>query len=122
MPYCTNCGGEVTDKMLFCYECGSDLIITKDDLENNKLHGNATDAGVSKQEDTPSRGIRKGKLYKQWVKYAGLPVEKISSMRTSRGKPVRRKNNAQHPHLLYMLLGVVILLCIGLALLLVRTW
>ena len=122
MPYCTKCGGEVMEQMLFCYECGSELIAPKDDSEANKLPDNATDAEVSKQEATPGRGIRKGKLYKQWVKYAGLPVQKIPSIKASGDTLLRRKNNTQSPHLLYMLLGVAILICIGLVILLVKIW
>ena len=88
--------------------------------ENNKSDGYATDADVNKRENIVSRRIRKSKLYEQWVKYAGLPVEEISPTMITRDMPVKGKT--RHPYLLYMLLVIGVLLCIGLAILLIKIW
>jgi len=88
--------------------------------ENNKPDGYATDSDVNKRENIASRGIRKSKLYEQWVKYAGLPVEETSSTMITRDMPVKGK--ARHPYPLYMLLVIGVLLCIGLAILLTKIW
>lgn len=122
MPYCTNCGSETTDKMLFCHKCGSELIIPKADAKSSKPLSSATDAEVNKQEDTPGREIKKGRLYKQWVKHAGLPAEETPSIKVPRDMPVRRENNARNSLLFYITLGVAILVGTGLVLLLAKIW
>ena len=122
MPYCTKCGSKVTDEMLYCPECGIKLIIPTAGSKNNKSPDYATDAEVNKREDIARGGIRKSKLYKQWVKYAGLSAEEVPSMRVSRYMPVREEKRARHPHLFYILLGVGILVCIGLIILLAKIW
>lgn len=120
MPYCTNCGSEITDKMLFCHKCGSKLATPKADAKSGKPYDSTTDADVNKQEDIPSREVRKGKLYKQWVKFADLPTEETPSTRVPGDMPARRRNNARHSLLFYITLGVAILVGTGLVLLFVK--
>lgn len=120
MAYCTSCGSEVTNEMFFCPKCGCKLMVPTATSENNKSDDYATDSGVNKRENIVSRRIKKSKLYEQWVKHAGLPVEEISSTIITRDMPVKGK--ARHPYLLYMLLVIGVLLCIGLAILLTKIW
>ena len=122
MPYCTNCGNEVTPEMLYCQECGGKLIPTQVEQEDNEPLDYATDAEVSKQEARPAPRIRRGKLYKQWVQHANLPNEETSSIRSPSDIPAREGSKAQHPYLMYTLLGVATLLCIGLVFLLIKSW
>jgi len=128
MPYCTNCGSKVTVEMLFCSQCGSKLIIPAADTTSNKAYEDTTGTKVDNQEVMPSREttlsrvIRRGKLYKQWVKYAGLPAEEIPSVKTPRAMPVREESNARPSRLMYILFAVGVLLCVGLAIFLVRIW
>ena len=122
MPYCTNCGSEVKADMLFCHNCGSKLTIPKDSLKNNIPHANTTDTEVDKRKDISNRGIKRSKLYKQWVKYANLPSEEAPSMKPPRDVPVRGESGERHPYLFYVLIGVGILICIALAILLMKFW
>lgn len=122
MPYCTNCGSEITDKMLFCHKCGSKLIIPKSDAESSKPLSSATDAEAIKREDTPGREIKKGRLYKQWVKHAGLPAEETPSIKVPGDMPVRREKKIRYSPLFYVTLGVAILVGTGLVLLLTDIW
>ncbi len=122
MPYCTNCGSGITDKMLFCHKCGSELIIPKADAKSSKPYDTTTDAEAIKREDTPSREIKKGRLYKQWVKHAGLPAKETPSIKVPGDMPVRRESNARRSPLFYITLGVAILVGTGLVLLLTDIW
>jgi len=41
MPYCPNCGNEVTDEMLFCPQCGNKLATSRagfTDTTETKIH------------------------------------------------------------------------------------
>ena len=115
MPYCTDCGREVTSKMLFCSQCGSKLIISEGSPKDDKAYDYTIEAEDKKLEDAAGRGIRKSKLYKQWEEYASLPTEEIPPVKTPRGMPARGGGRKPFPNILYILLGaIVIILCIGL--------
>ncbi len=115
MPYCTDCGREVTGKMLFCSQCGSKLIISEGGPKDDKTYDYTIEAESKKPEDTAGRGIRKSKLYKQWVEYASLPTEEIPPLKTPRGMPARGEGRKPYPNILYILLGaIIIILGIGL--------
>lgn len=124
MPYCPNCGNEVTDEMLFCPRCGNKLMTPKagfTDTTDTKPHDYTTETKAKKPEAIPSHGIRKGQLYKQWVKYSSLPDEEIPSKKAPRDMPVRREGNKLSPSLLYLLLAVtLIILCAALVLLIIK--
>jgi len=115
MPYCTNCGSEVTDEMHFCPQCGSKLIIPKAGFKHGKIRDYTVEAEEKKPENILDRRVRKGKLYKQWVAYSDLPTDEIRSTKTSRDIPVTGQRIRRSPTLLYILLGVcIVTLCIGL--------
>ena len=115
MSYCTNCGGEVKPEMLYCPKCGRRLITPTPSAKDDKPSDSATEQKVNKQEATAGSEIRKSKIYKEWVKYAGLSADEVPQKREARG--------AKHTNLLfYILVGVGISVCIGLLILLVRSW
>lgn len=119
MPYCTNCGSEATDEMHFCPQCGSKLIIPKAGFKQDEMRGYTVEAEEKEPENILDRRIRKGKLYKQWVAYSGLPADEIRSTKTSRDIPVTGERNRQGLALMYILLGVCIgILCMALVFLL----
>jgi len=121
MPYCTSCGGEVTDVMLFCPQCGSKLIIPKAGFKRDKIRDYTVEA-EEKEEPEPIVGskTRRGKLYKQWVAYSGLPSDEIPSTKTSRGIAVTGQRSRRSLTLLYMLLGFFVgILLMALVLLLI---
>lgn len=109
MPYCTTCGSEVIEEMLFCHQCGRKLRIPKGGLEANKTHD--LTAQVEEPADTASPRIKRGKLYKQWITHADLPVDEASSTRTSRNIPLSGAGNRQNQTIMHVLLGI----CIGIA-------
>ena len=124
MPYCSNCGNKVTDEMLFCPQCGNKLMTPQagfTDTTDTKLYDYTIETKAKKPEPVPGRGIRKGQLYKQWVKYASLPDEEIPSKKAPRDMPAREGKSKPSLSLLYILLGVTILiLCVGLVLLIMK--
>ena len=122
MPYCTHCGTQVADEMVFCPKCGHRLITPAASTQNGKSSGYAAGAEAGKQEAIPSHGVRKSKLYKEWVKYAGLPTEEIPSAKAPRDVPLRVEPRAGRSSRFYILLGVGIALCAALIILLVKTW
>ena len=128
MSYCTSCGSKVTVEMLFCHNCGSKLAIPTVASERPEPQETTPDTAVNNreaipdQEPVPSRDIKRNKLYKQWVRYAGLPTEKILPKMSLRERPVRRESSGQHPRLFYVLLIAGILVCVGLGILLAKIW
>lgn len=109
MPYCTSCGSEATDEMLFCPQCGSKLIIPKGGFKRDKIRDSTVEAEEKAEpENIPDRAIKRGKLYKQWVAYSGLPAGEIQSTKTSRRTAVAGQRSSRSPALLYMLLGFFI--------------
>ena len=108
MPYCTSCGSEVTDEMLFCPQCGTKLIIPKAGFKRDKIRDYTVEAEEAEPANIPDRGIKRGKLYKQWVAYSGLPAGETRSTKTSRRIAVTGQRTRRSPALLYMLLGVFI--------------
>ena len=106
MPYCTTCGIEVTEEMLFCPQCGRKVISPKAGFKDDKIR--AYPAQIEEPADTPSPRIKR-KLYKQWVAHAGLPADSIPPTRTSRGLPVGGEGNRRSLASVQVLLGI----CIG---------
>ena len=107
MPYCTSCGSEATDEMLFCPQCGSKLIIPKGGFKRDKIRDSTVEAEEKAEpENIPDRAIKRGKLYKQWVAYSGLPAGAIQSTKTSRGVAGTGQRSRRSLTLLYILLGV----------------
>ena len=121
MPYCPNCGNKVINDMLFCPQCGNKLTVLKAGLKDDKTYDYDIEAEAKKPETVPI-GIKKGKLYKQWIKYAGLTAEEIPSTKTLRETPVRGERNKQYATVLYILLGVIILMLCALVFLLMNPW
>lgn len=118
MSYCPNCGTQVTPEMLYCPKCGRRLTVSAAGAKEDKSPVSATPAlnqEVSKQETTAGNEIRKGKLFKEWVKYSGLSIPE--------GPPQKEARVAKRKSLLfYILIGVGIAACIGLIILLVKIW
>ncbi|MFC1907865.1 zinc-ribbon domain-containing protein [Chloroflexota bacterium] len=126
MPYCPNCGNEVIDEMRFCSQCGNKLATSKADFTDttdNKIYDYTTETKDEKPEPIPSHGIKKSKLYKQWVEYAALPDEEIPSKKAShRDTPVKLEKNKSSFNSLYLLLGItIVILCVGLVLLIMKS-
>ena len=122
MPYCTKCGCEVSSKMLFCPECGTKLTISKTGTEDNKTYEHGTEAEDKKAAAVPAPP-KKGKLYKQWIEYAGLPAEEVPSAPSKKEKPEEEEENNQKIYILYILLGlIIIILGTGLAFLFMEYW
>ncbi len=118
MSYCANCGTLVTQEMPYCPKCGRKLTlyapVSKED-KSAVLANPTMSQEVSKQE-TPARNeIRKGKLFKEWVKYSGLSIPEGPSQKE--GSATKGKSR-----LFYILIGVGIAACIGLIILLVKIW
>lgn len=109
MPYCTDCGREVTEEMLFCPQCGRKLGIPRAGFKDVETREYAAEAELKEPKNTSSRKIRKGRLYQQWVAYAGLPPEATRATKASRDIPVRGKRKERSFALMLILLGV----CIG---------
>ena len=124
MPYCPNCGNEVTDEMLFCPQCGNKLATSRagfTDTTETKIHDYTIETKAEKPEAIPSHEIKKSKLYKQWVQHAGLPDERIPSRKARRDVPMREEGGKPSPGVLYLLVGVtVVILCIVLILLFMK--
>ncbi len=115
MPYCTSCGTEITDEMLFCPQCGNKLIVPKAGFNREKIRDSTVEVEEGEPENVPERRMRRGKLYKQWVTYSGLPSDEIRSTKTSRDMPVTRERTRRSFDLMSILLGVVIgILCMTL--------
>ena len=73
MPYCTTCGSEVIEEMLFCHQCGRKLRIPQGGLKVNNIHDPT--AQVEAPANISSPRIRRDKLYKQWIAHADLPAD-----------------------------------------------
>ena len=108
--------------MLFCPKCGTKLTTPETGVEENKPFIPATTVEADKQEAISSRRTKRNRLYRQWVKYAGLPEEKIPSIKTPKDMLTRGTHNVQQSYLIYILLGIGIVICIVLAILLVKFW
>lgn len=126
MPYCPNCGNKVIDEMLFCPQCGNKLVTPKagfTDITDTKIYDYTIETKAEKPEPISSHRTKKSKLYKQWTEYADLPDEEIPSKKTPRrGMPVREEKNKSSSRVLYLLLGITILiLCVGLVLLIMKS-
>jgi len=114
MPYCSNCGSKVTNEMLFCPQCGNRQAAARVGVSEAQGHDSGAEVETKQLQAAPSPGIRKGKLYKQWVEHAGLPPEEVQSRRKRRDIPFREETNRPYPLVLYVLLGAIILiLCAG---------
>lgn len=114
MPYCTKCGSEVTPEMLYCLKCGQRLTIPAAGARDDRSSVSAPAPKVNGQETAAKRAVRKGKLFREWVKYASLSTEAPSQKEApsaKRASPV-----------FYILIGVGIAVCIGLIILLARIW
>ena len=107
MPYCTTCGSEVSEEMRFCHQCGRERRIPKAGFKVDEASD--LDDQVEKPADTATGKIRKGKLYKQWITHAGLPVDGVAQRRTSRNTPKSVEGNSRSFAVLHVLLGV----CVG---------
>ena len=107
MPYCTSCGSEATDEMLFCPQCGSKLIIPKGGFKRDKIRDYTVEAEEKEEpENIPEPRIKRGKLYKQWIAYSGLPAGGSRSTKTSRRIAVTGRRDTRSLTLLYVLLGL----------------
>ena len=122
MPYCTNCGNEVTTNMPFCHACGSKLIIPTAERESIEPQDYTADEEIIKEEDKPQPRARKGKLYEQWVNYSGLPNNSAPSVRSPGDMTAMEGGKTPRPYIMYTLLGVAIAVCIGLIFLLTEVW
>jgi len=107
MPYCTTCGSEVAEEMLFCPQCGRKVRIPKPGSKVAKIRDYT--AQVKEPVGASSRRIKKGRLYKQWLVHAGLPAEGIPPTRASRDMPVSGERSTWSLALVQVLLGI----CIG---------
>jgi len=110
MPYCTTCGSEVTEEMLFCSQCGRGLRTRKTGFKA----GGIDDYGAQQLQEpgnTPRREIKKGRLYKQWITHSGLPTDETRPTRTSRDTLWRGERNGRSLTSMHILLGI----CIGVA-------
>ena len=126
MPYCPNCGNKLTEEMLFCPQCGNKLVTSKagfTDITDSKIHDYTIETKAEKPEPAPNHGTKKSKLYKQWIEYASLPDEEIPSKKTPhKVTPVRVEKNKSSFNVLYLLLGItIIILCVGLVLLIMKS-
>jgi Flp pilus assembly protein TadB len=104
--------------MLYCPKCGRRLTVPAAGAKEDKSPVSATPAlnqEVSKQEAASGSEIKKGKLFKEWVKYAGLSLAEAPPQKEAR--TAKRKNL-----LFYILIGVGIAACIGLIILLTKIW
>jgi len=118
MSYCANCGTQVTPEMLYCPKCGRRLTVSTAGAKEDKsavLANPAMSQEVGKQETTAGNEIRKGKLFKQWVKYSGLSMPEGPTQKE--GRAAKGKSR-----LFYVLIGVGIAACIGLIILLLKIW
>ncbi|MBM4432579.1 MAG: zinc ribbon domain-containing protein [Chloroflexi bacterium] len=119
MSYCTNCGTQVTSEMLYCPKCGRRLTVPAAGAKEDKGPAASATPALSqeanKQQAAARNEIKKGKLFKEWVKYAGLSV--AESPPQKEGRVAKRKNR-----LFYILIGVGIAACVGLIILLVKIW
>lgn len=124
MPYCPNCGNKVTDEMLFCPHCGNKLMTTKagfTDTTDTTPYDYSIETKAKKPEPIASHGIKKSKLYKQWVQYASLSDEEIIAKKAPRDMLAREERNKPYPSVLYLLFGVTILiLCVVLVLIIMK--
>lgn len=107
MPYCTTCGSEVAEDMLFCHQCGRKLRVPDAVFEVDRIRD--YDAQVEEPENTLRGRRKKGKLYKQWVSHAGLPAEEILPARPLGNMPVSGERDSRRLALLQVSLGM----CIG---------
>ena len=106
MPYCTSCGSEVSEEMSFCPQCGGGLVIPKTGEKLDKVRDSTVGTVEKEPENIVEQKARRGKLYKQWVAYAGLPSGEIRSTKTSRGVAGTGRRSGRSLTLLYILLGV----------------
>ncbi len=107
MPYCTTCGSEVAEDMLFCHQCGREVRVSEAVFKVDRIRD--YDAQVEESANTPRGRIKKGKLYKQWVAHADLPAEGILPARTLGNMPVSGERDSRRLALLQVSLGM----CIG---------
>jgi len=108
--------------MLFCPQCGGRLAIPKAGAKDDKTYDYSLESEDKKAGTVPD-SIKKNRLYKQWIEYAGLPQEEPPPARTPRNMPARGERNTQNAYILYVLFGVIILiLCMGLVFLLLQSW
>ena len=126
MPYCPNCGNKVIDEMRFCPQCGNKLVTSKagfTDITDTKGYDYTTETKAEKPEPVSGHGIKKSKLYKQWMEHADLPDEEIPSEKTPyRGTPVRVEKNKSPSNIMYLLLGItIIILFVGLVLFIMKS-
>ena len=110
MPFCTNCGSEITGKMLFCPECGNKLSPPKAGARDEKAYDSGGETEGKKAESTVPDSFKKSRLYKQWVEYAGLPAEEIPAAPAKKERPARKEAGKQNIYILYMLLGLIIII------------
>ncbi len=124
MPYCPNCGNKVTDEMLFCPHCGNKLMTTKagfTDTTDTTPYDYSIETKAKKPDPIASHGIKKNKLYKQWVQYASLPDEEIIAKKAPRDMLAREAGHKPYPGVLYLFFGVTILiLCVVLVLIIMK--
>jgi hypothetical protein len=108
--------------MRFCPQCGHKLITPPAGLTDT-VDTETRDYTIETKAKTPepSPGIKRGKLYKQWVKYSGLPDEEVPLKKAPSGMLVRGERNKLSPGVLYLLFGVtIVILCVVVVLLVVR--
>ena len=122
MPYCHNCGNKVTDEMHFCPQCGHKSITPQVGLADT-ADTKPPDYTIETKAKTPesSPGIKRGKLYKQWVQYASLPDEEVPPKKAPRDILTKGVGNKLSPGVLYLLFGVtIVILCVVVVLLVVQ--
>ena len=110
MPYCTTCGSEVTEDMLFCSQCGLNLRTGRTGFKA----GGIDDYGaphLQEPGDTHRREVKKGRLYRQWVTHSGLPAGETRPTRTPRDTLWRGERSSRSLASMHILLGI----CIGVA-------
>ena len=110
MPYCTTCGSEVTEDMLFCSQCGLRLRTSRAGFRAGPIDDYAAQH-LQEPDDTRRREIKKGRLYRQWVTHSGLPAEETRPTITPRDTLWRGEKTSRSPAYMHILLGV----CIGVA-------
>jgi len=117
--FCPHCGKELPGKVSFCPYCGAELAkyIT---IDYDKLkEGESTERGVKPIiEPLPGQRKIRGKLYKEWVKYANLSPEVTPSTKVPRDMPVERWKKVQRFPTLYIMLGGGIIVFVVIAILL----
>lgn len=122
MLFCSNCGSKVTDEMSYCPQCGQKLLTTRAGVKDASMKTSdySLEPAAEQPEPVTSPGVRKGKLYREWVKYAGLPQEPVPEKKGFRLMSGETGFRLDH-RVLFIFMGVIILiLCAVLIFLIIK--